>query len=130
MGDKRKQPGWNPNPEGKGGFRDNPQNRSKLGVTSEAHRAMHAAAEASAQAKERMAEALLQEIEAKGASSDVVEMIRPEINAFLKEAVDRIAGTAKSSVDLSSKDGSMTPKAAHSDAVLDALKAKHGKPDT
>ena len=105
-----KKDGTPANPTGKGGFRDNPENRSKLGVTSEAHRAMHAAAEASALAKERMAEALLQEIEAKGASSEIVEMIRPEINAFLKEAIDRISGTAKSSVDLSSEDGSMTPK--------------------
>jgi hypothetical protein len=105
-----KKDGTPANPTGKGGFGDRPEDINRLGVTSEAHRAMHAAAEASALAKERMAEALLQEIEAKGASSDVVEMIRPEINAFLKEAVDRIAGTAKSSVDLSSEDGSMTPK--------------------
>jgi len=103
-----KKDGTPANPTGKGGFGDRPEDINRLGVTSEAHRAMHAAAEASALAKERMAEALLQEIEAKGASSDVVEMIRPEINAFLKEAVDRIAGTAKSSVDLSSEDGSMT----------------------
>lgn len=113
MGEKyngRIQKGEKRNPTGRGGFADRPEDINRLGVTSEARRAMHAAAEASALAKERMAEALLEEIMAKGAPKDVVEMIRPEINAFLKEAIDRIEGTAKSSVDLSSEDGSMTPK--------------------
>lgn len=98
------------NPTGRGGFGDRPEDINRLGVTSEARRAMHAAAEASALAKERMADALLEEIMAKGATSEVVDMIRPEINAFLKEAIDRIEGTAKASVDLSSEDGSMSPK--------------------
>ena len=68
-------------------------------------------------------------IEAVGNNSDSDEaalgMIQPNVLNLLHKAIERVEGRAKQSVDLSSQDGSMSPAAAVSDAVLEALKRKH-----
>lgn len=127
-----KKDGTPANPTGAGGFRDNPENRSKTGVSGKAHANWHRAAEAVSEVQADQAEALERIIKGNPKDGDIekVKEIRSDINTFIKQVMDRAHGTPKSSVDLSSEDGSMTPRAAHSDAVLDALKAKHGKPNT
>lgn len=127
MGEKYDKPR---NPSGKGGFADRPENINRAGQTSEARKAAYRAGEKAAIAKEKMVTALLAEIEKReGVPADVLDLVSPQINALVKEALDRAYGQSKASVDLSSEDGSMSPKSDHSDAVLEALRAKHGKPD-
>jgi hypothetical protein len=129
MSDKKRNP---PNPTGKGGFGDRPEDINRAGVSSKAHAAWHRAAEALAEAQAEQAEAYLRIVQQAEQDGDAekLALIKTEFNTFIKNVTDRAYGQAKSSVDLSSEDGSMSPKSAHSDAVLAALQAKHGKSDT
>lgn len=98
------------NPSGKGGFGDNPDNINRAGQTAEARKAAYRAGEKAAKAKEKLVDALLAEIEAReGVPADVLDLVSPQVNALVKEALDRAYGQSKASVDLSSDDGSMTP---------------------
>lgn len=125
----RQENGLPPNPTGKGGFGDNPENINRSGQSSEARKAAYRAGEKAAKAKEKLVDALLAEIESReGVPADVLEVLTPQVNALVKEALDRAYGQSRAALDLSSEDGSMTPKG-HSDAVLAALQAKHGKSD-
>ena len=55
--------------------------------------------------------------------------LKNEVLKLLKDSEDRGLGAPVQAVDHSSKDGTMTPRDT-SDAIIDALKAKHGpKPD-
>lgn len=127
----RQENGLPPNPTGKGGFADNPENINRSGQSSKARLAWMRANEAAAEFAAIQLETHLAEAKIKLDADDkqsIIEMLTPQINALIKQAADRIEGTPKQSIDLSSEDGSMTPKG-HSDAVLAALQAKHGKPD-
>ncbi len=68
-------------------------------------------------------------IDAVGNKSDgddeAIALIRSDVLKLLHTAIERVEGKAKQAVDLSSTDGTMSPAAAVSDAVLEALKRKH-----
>ena len=51
--------------------------------------------------------------------------IKSDILRLMKDIMDRAIGAPKSSVDLSSEDGSMSPQSAN-EAFLAAMRAKHG----
>jgi len=50
--------------------------------------------------------------------------IRADVLRLIHTAIERVDGKPQQRVDSTSSDGSMSPRA-HSDAVLDALRAKH-----
>ena len=117
------------NATGKGGFGDNPENINRKGLTSKAKKAYYKAAELLAEAQLEQSEAYLAVVKAAGSDLEKLKFIDAAFNTFIKNIMDRVDGTPRQSVDLSSEDGSMSPKSSHSDAVLQALQAKHGKPD-
>jgi len=98
------------------------------GKTSDHRKAEIKAAELAAKVQLELLEALNNTLESAKNDEDKLAAIRSDVLKLLKDAQDRGYGAPKSSVDLSSTDGSMSPKD-HSDAVLDALKAKHGGKD-
>lgn len=102
----------NHNPTGRGGFGDRPEDINRSGVSSKAHTNWHRAAEAVSEVQADQAEALERIIkgEARDGDVDIVKEIRSDINTFIKQVMDRAHGTPKASVDLSSEDGSMSPK--------------------
>lgn len=77
------------------------------------------------QAKNRFLRALVAKQEDQSTDEVLDGMSGSDILRLIKDAEDRVSGTPRQSVDLSSEDGSMSPKDA-SDAVLMALRAKHG----
>lgn len=125
-----KKDGTPTNPTGKGGFNERPQDRGK-GMTSEAKKAWHRANEAGAELAAIIMETHLAEAQEKLSEDDrqsIIDQLTPTVVALIKQAADRVEGTPKQSVDISSPDGSMSP-VDYSGAVLEAIKAKHGKPD-
>jgi len=54
----------------------------------------------------------------------ILSHIRGDVLRLIHTAIERVDGRPKQAIDLESPDGSMSPRA-HSDAVLDALRAKH-----
>lgn len=104
-------------------------NANPAGKTSEQKRLEYANAEAAMRIRERIlraAEAKLNEC----STDDVLEkFVEAAMLKLLKDSEDRGLGAPVQAVDHSSKDGTMTPRDT-SDAIIDALKAKHGpKPD-
>ena len=71
-----------------------------------------------------MVSAVASVLAAAGNDDDKLALLKADTLKLLKDVQDRAHGTPKSSVDLSSEDGSMSP-AASSGAVLDALTRKH-----
>ena len=56
-----------------------------------------------------------------------LELIKhPQVLNLTRDAMDRYYGKAGQQLDLLSSDGSMSPRGAESEAVLEALKRKHG----
>lgn len=114
----------NPNPSPATQFKPG-QSGNPGGIPSETHAIIKRNAERAA----RIQEMLLEGIEAKmAAMTDPIEreaLLRADMNKIISDAMDRALGKAVAPVDLSSKDGTMSPTA-HGDAVLDAIKAKHG----
>lgn len=116
------------NPTGKGGFKERPDDINRGGFTKE-QRAKHyeqhnralALRDGQLDALEKLVEKLRDKPE-----EFVSNIVTPAVNKLIEDAIDRNAGKPKQAVDLSSEDGSMSPRAAERDAVLDALKAKHG----
>lgn len=101
------------NPTGKGGFADNPENINRAGVSSKARLAWLWANEASAEFAAIQLEAHLAEAQTQLDAENkqaIIDMLTPQINALIKQATDRIEGTPKQSIDLSSEDGTMSPK--------------------
>ena len=96
------------------------------GKTSEHRKAEVRAAEAAAKVQAELVEALARVVGSAGDDTEKMDHIRSDVLKLLKDAQDRAFGTPKSSVDLSSEDGTMSPQKATSDAVLDALARKHG----
>lgn len=112
------------NPTGKGGFNERPQDRGR-GMSSKAKESWHRAAEALAEAQAEQAEAYLRVVKNAEQKGDMekLSLIKSEFNTFIKNVIDRVDGTPKQSVDLSSEDGSMTPKG------LDAFYSDLGNDD-
>ena len=54
----------------------------------------------------------------------ILQHIRADVLRLIHTAIERVDGKPQAKLDLSSEDGSMTPRD-HSDAVLAALQAKH-----
>ena len=110
----------NPSPENqfKAGVSGNPS-----GLSSETRIKLNEARDKSIEAYSILVAALVEKI-GDGDTDAVIDAIRGDNLKLLKDIIDRSVGTPKSSVDLSSEDGSMSP-AASSDAVLDALTRKH-----
>lgn len=78
------------------------------------------------QAKNRFLKALVAK-QAEQSTDEVLEgMTGADILRLIKDAEDRVMGTPKQSVDLSSEDGTMTPKGVADDlvAALDAIAGK------
>lgn len=73
--------------------------------------------------EERMLAALKNDMDANEAR--VLEHIRSDVLKLIHTAIEREDGKAKANVNLSSDDGSMSPSAAQ-DAVLEAIRRKHG----
>ena len=63
------------------------------------------------QAKNRFLRALVAKQEEQSTDEVLEGMSGSDILRLIKDAEDRVSGTPKQSVDLSSNDGSMTPKA-------------------
>jgi hypothetical protein len=86
---------------------------------------------ANAEAATRIRQRLLRAAEAKLEELSTDEALDRFVEAsmlnLLKDAENRGLGTPKQSVDLSSHDGTMTPRAT-SDAVIAALQRKHADP--
>ena len=100
----------------------------KPGITKEAARLKVVNAEIAARLSNYMLESLEQIITdaiKRGVPEEVISMNTANNLALMRDAMDREYGKAGATVDLKSSDGSMTPSAAHSDAVLEALRRKH-----
>lgn len=91
-------------------------NGNKPGLTSEAAFALHEANEKTANMYLEMISAVEGKIEAMKTAEDspdeyaALVAIKGDILRLMKDIMDRSIGTPKSSVDLSSEDGSMSPK--------------------
>jgi len=118
MSDKKKNP---PNPKGVGGFGERPADINRAGVSSKVRLAQHRAAEALAEAQADQAEAYLRMVQGAEGDEEKIALIKAEFNTFIKNVTDRAYGQAKSSVDLSSEDGSMTPKPSRVELVTPDL---------
>ena len=80
------------------------------GQTSEHRKAVIRAAETAALVSEELVSAVANVLAAAGNDDDKLALLRADTLKLLKDVQDRAHGTPKSSVDLSSEDGSMTPK--------------------
>jgi hypothetical protein len=92
------------------------------GKTSAQRKSEYANAEKATLLRGRMLDAVI-EATSHGDKA-TLEFIEAGVLKLLKDVEDRAHGTPKQSVDNTSSDGSMTPRAT-SDAVIAALKAKH-----
>jgi hypothetical protein len=54
----------------------------------------------------------------------ILDHIRADVLRLIHTAIERVDGKPQQRVDATSSDGTMSPRG-HSDAVLDALRAKH-----
>ena len=93
------------------------------GKTSEHRKAEIRAAEIAAKARLELVEAFANLLTGRATDKEKHALLDSDALRLLKESEDRGFGQAKSSVDLSSEDGSMSPGAG--DAVLAALRKKH-----
>lgn len=99
------------------------------GISSERKRLLNESAEIAARIMHRQLAALEGMFNEHPEKESIVATINADIHRIVKDAIDRAEGTARASVDVTSSDGSMTPRD-QSQAVLDAIKAKHGpKPE-
>jgi hypothetical protein len=120
----------NPNPNTKGLKPFKPgQSGNPGGISSERKRLLNESAEMAARIMHRQLEAVQGIMHEHPEKERILELINADIHRLVKDAIDRVDGTARASVDVTSSDGSMSPKD-QSAAVLDAIKAKHGpKPE-
>jgi hypothetical protein len=99
------------------------------GKTSEQKRLEYENLELAQRAKNTFLKALVELQQDKTAADIMDGMSGSDILRLIKDAEDRVMGTPKQSIDVESPNGTMSPKGV-SDAVLEALKAKHGpKPE-
>jgi len=109
----------NPSTQFKPGQSGNPG-----GINSETHRLIKENAERAARIQHMLLDGLEKKLT--DASPDECEAIlRADVNKIIGDALDRHLGKATQTIDAKSSDGTMSPTSA-SDAVLEALKRKHG----
>jgi hypothetical protein len=96
------------------------------GVSSERKRLLNESAEMAARIMHRQLEALEGMFAEHPEKERIVGSINADIHRLVKDAIDRAEGTARQSVDMTSSDGSMTPKGIPED-VITALDAIAGK---
>lgn len=128
--EKSKKPRGNPNPSPEtrfqAGHRANPN-----GKTSEQKRVEMENLELALKAKNRFLRALVAKQEEQSTDEVLDGMSGADILRLIKDAEDRVSGTPKQSVDLSSNDGSMSPKEPREltdDELAKIVAAAHGKP--
>lgn len=102
--------------------------RNPTGMTKELSARIRQTAEKVTRMQELQANAvvkLLEGLEAEGRHAEIAEFVKSDYNTFARDVMDRAFGKAQQSLDLSSADGSMSPRQEESEAVLAALKRKH-----
>jgi hypothetical protein len=109
----------NPSTQFKPGQSGNPGGKS-----SEHRKAEVRAAELAAKVQLDLVEALHNTLTAAQDDADKLAAIKADVLKLLKDTQDRAYGTPKSSVDLESPNGTMTPTQGAQDAFLAALRAK------
>ena len=115
----------NPHPSPKTRFKKG-QSGNPGGFSSERKRLLNESAEMAARIMHRQLEALEGMFAEHPEKERIVESINSDIHRLVKDAIDRAEGTARQSVDMTSSDGSMTPKGIPED-VITALDAIAGK---
>ena len=103
-------PRGNPNPSPKTRFKPG-QSGNPAGIPKARRHLLDEAADMAAQIQHRVLEATLSMMREHPEKEKALEFLTPDTRQLMKELLDRAEGTAKQSVDLSSKDGSMTPVA-------------------
>lgn len=121
----------NPSTQFKPGQSGNPG-----GKTSQHRQSEIEAAELAAKVQLRMMKAVDEKITQLETALDAPDpyaallVIKADVLKLIKDAQDRGYGAPVQVLDNTSSDGTMTPKSIVGDAVLDAIRAKHGvKPD-
>lgn len=102
--------------------------RNPTGMTKELSERIRRTADKVTRMQELQADAvvkLLEDLEAQGRHAEIAEFVKSDYNTFARDVMDRAFGKAQQSLDLSSADGSMSPRQEESEAVLAALKRKH-----
>jgi hypothetical protein len=118
----------NPDPSPKTRFKPG-QSGNPGGLSSERKRLLNEAAERAARIVARQLEAIEGIMNEHPEKERILDLVNADIHRLVKDVIDRADGTARASVDVTSSDGSMSPRD-QSAAVLDAIKAKHGpKPE-
>lgn len=98
------------NPHGKGGFGERPQDRNLGGFTKE-QKAQHKINRDRALAiEDRMLASVEGMFNEHPEKEKIVEFIRADVLRLIHTAIERYDGKPKQAVDLSSEDGSMSPK--------------------
>lgn len=115
----------NPNPSPATRFKKG-QVANPGGKTSEHRRAEIRAAELAAKVQLDLVEALSNTLDTADGDEAKLAAIKADVLKLLKDAQDRGYGAPKSSVDLSSEDGTMSPTQ-NVDAVQAAIAAKYSK---
>lgn len=101
-------------------------NANPNGKTSEHRKAEIRAAELAAKVQLDLVEALSNTLDAAQGDEDKLASIKADVLKLLKDAQDRGYGAPKSSVDLSSEDGSLTPPSVVQIVPVSASKASDG----
>jgi hypothetical protein len=117
----------NPNPNTKGLKPFKPgQSGNPGGISSERKRLLNESAEMAARIMHRQLEAVQGIMHEHPEKERILELINADIHRLVKDAIDRVDGTARQSVDHTSSDKSMTPKGIPDDLVtaLDAIAGK------
>lgn len=87
------------------------QSGNPSGIPKARKQLLDEAADMAAQIQHRMLEATLSMMREHPEKEKALEFLSADTRQLMKELLDRAEGTAKQSLDLSSKDGSMTPVA-------------------
>jgi len=114
----------NPNPSPENQFKPG-QSGNPGGINSETHRLIKDSAEKAARLQNLLIDGVLARVE-QSSPEEREAILRSDVNKIIGDALDRHLGKATQPIDNTSSDGTMTPRAAYGDAVLDAIKAKHG----
>jgi hypothetical protein len=80
------------------------------GVSSERKRLLNESAEIAARIMHRQLTALEDMFHEHPEKEAIVALINADVHRLVKDAIDRVEGTARQSLDLSSTDGTMTPR--------------------
>jgi protein subunit release factor B len=99
-------PKGNPNPSPKTRFKPG-QSGNPSGIPKERRQLLNEAADMAAQIQHRLLEATLSMMREHPEKEKALEFLNADTRQLMKELLDRAEGTAKQSVDVSSKDGSL-----------------------